>query len=393
MDRSTPRLPEPDADARAHSARVEAALAGAIDEAGGFLPFERWMDLALNAPGLGYYAAGAQKFGAAGDFVTAAEISPLYARTLATDVAAILDATRGREIVELGAGSGAFAADVLAALDTAKVKLSRYAIVEPSAALKARQQARLSGDSRVTWLDAPPARIRGAVVMNEVLDALPVALVARRGGAWKLRGVVRHEGRFAFAERAPCAAGTAASGDDAALVAIAAARFPRGIDYLSEVNRAAEALVRLVAQSLEEGAMLIADYGFARHEYYHPQRAEGTLMAHYRHRATPDPFVWPGLADITAHVDFTAIAEAGEAEGLTVAGFATQAAYLVGAGVLDRLLEAGDPGSVEFLKASSAVQKLTSPAEMGELFKVIALERGVKVRWRGFAVGNRAHTL
>lgn len=377
-------LPEPDPDARAHSARVAMMLAAAIRASGGFLPFARWMDLALYAPGLGYYVAGTQKFGDAGDFVTAPELTPLYAQALATDVEAILAASPSREIVEWGAGSGRFAADLLAALDRRRVEVARYAIVETSPALRARQRERLAGDSRVAWLDAPPARIGGAVVMNEVLDAIAPALVARRDGRWLERGVALDGERFAWAER-PLA--------DVALEAAAAARFPPSIDYASEINLAAEALVTQVATSLVEGALLLVDYGFPRAEYYHAQRAEGTLMAHYRHRASTELFLWPGLADITAHVDFTALAEAGARAGLSTAGYTTQAAYLLGTGILDRLLDVGEPGSREFVRESTALQTLTSPAEMGDLFKVLALARSPGIRWRGFAIADKSHTL
>lgn len=378
-------LPTPDADALAHGERVRALLVDAIESGGGFLPFSRWMDLALYAPGMGYYAAGAAKLGAAGDFVTAPELSPLFARSLATDVAAILAATRSREIVEWGAGSGRLAADLLAALDAAGIEVARYAIVETSPTLRARQRERLAGEARVAWLDTPPPRIGGAVLMNEVLDAIPPALVVRRDGRWLERGVVIGAGgAFAFADR-PLA--------DAALEAAAAERFPPQIDYASEINLAAEALVAQVAATLAEGAMLVVDYGFARAEYYHPQRAQGTLMAHYRHRASTDVFLWPGLSDITAHVDFSAIAAAGERGGLAVAGYTTQAAYLLGAGILDRLLDVGEPGTAAFVRATTAVQALTSPAEMGDLFKVLALARSPSIRWRGFALGDKSAAL
>jgi SAM-dependent MidA family methyltransferase len=377
-------LPEPDRDAREHSLRVARMLEGEIAEGGGFLPLARFIDRALYAPGLGYYVAGARKFGGAGDFVTAPELTPLFGETLAVDVEAILAASRGREVVEWGAGSGSLAQDLLAALDRRGARVSRYVIVETSATLRQRQRERLAHDARVVWLDAPPASISGAVLMNEVLDAIAPVAVARRGGAWRERGVALHDGRFVLAERAL---------DDAATIAIAAARFPPSIDYASEINPAAEALVEGVGASLADGALLIVDYGFAAHEYYHPQRAQGTLMAHYRHRASADLFIWPGLTDLTAHVDFSAIAAAGVRGGLTVAGFAPQAAYLLGAGILDRLLDTGEPGSVEFVRASTALQALTSPVEMGELFKVLALARSPGIRWRGFAMAERSHTL
>jgi SAM-dependent MidA family methyltransferase len=377
-------LPDPGTDAREHSARVSAALRDAIAAAGGFLPFDQWVGIALFAPGLGYYAAGAQIFGEAGDFVTAPEMTPLFARTVAADVAAILGASASREIVEWGAGSGRFAADLLAMLDREHVDVSRYAIVETSATLRERQRERLGGDARVAWLAAPPQRVSGAIVMNEVLDAVPPIAIARAGGKWLERGVAVDGGRFAWATR-PLAEG--------ALLAQAEARFPDRGDYASEINPAAEVLVEQCAASLADGAMLVFDYGFAGGAYYHPQRDQGTLMAHYRHRTTSDVFIWPGLADVTAHVDFSAVARAAERGGLQVAGFTSQAAYLLGAGILDRLMDVGEPGSIPFVRESAAVQKLVSPAEMGELFKVLALARSADIGWRGFVMGDKSPTL
>lgn len=385
-----PVLPEPDADARAHSARVRAAIVDAIGARGGFLPLADYIGIALYAPGLGYYAAGARKLGAAGDFTTAPELTPLFGAAVATQVGAILEGTGGREIVELGAGSGRLAVDLLRELERLDAVPSRYAIVETSPDLKERQQAAIARElpawhDRVAWLDAPPARIEGAVLMNEVLDAIPPRVVARIGGAWHERGVtIGRDGEFSLADRAPA---------DPVLVSAAEHRFPPEGDYASEINLAAEALVEDLGGRLAAGAILAIDYGFPRREYYHPERSAGTLMAHYRHRATSDPFVWPGLADLTAHVDFTAVAEAGGRAGLGVAGYASQAAFLIGCGILDRLAATGDPASPRYLREAGAVQKLLSPAEMGELFKVIALERGEAIRWRGFAAGNASHRL
>lgn len=385
-----PALPEPDADARAHAARVRAAIVAAIDAQGGFLPMRDYVALALYAPGLGYYAAGARKLGAAGDFTTAPEMTPLFGTALASQVAAILEATRSREIVELGAGSGRLAIDVLRELDRAGAAPSRYAIVETSPDLRARQREALARElpawtSRVAWLDAPPATVDGAILMNEVLDAIPPDVVARRGGRWHERGVtLGRGGELAIAERAL---------EDAALRAIAQERFPQAIDYMSEIPRAAEALVEDLGRRLSGGAILAIDYGFPRREFYHPERSEGTMMAHYRHRAIADPLVWPGLADITSHVDFTGVAEAGARAGLGVAGYASQAAFLIGCGILDRLAAVGDPASPAYVRAVAAVQSLLSPAEMGELIKVIALERGDAVRWPAFARGDASHRL
>ena len=382
-------LPKPDADARAHSARVAAAVARAIEREGGFLPFNRYMQLVLYAPGLGYYVAGARKFGAAGDFVTAPELTPLFGATLARQVSPILDATEDRDIVEFGAGSGKLAADLLNALAEADAAPRRYRIVEVSPELAQRQRATIARlapkhADRIDWLQSPPDRVAGAVVMNEVLDAVPPSIVVRADGQWREQGVVlSDDGVLAQASR-PLT--------DARLAALATARFPQG-DYASEVNPAAEALVEDVGRRLAAGALLVIDYGFPRAEYYHPQRAGGTLMAHYRHRAHGDPLRWPGLTDLTAHVDFTAMAEAGERAGLTVAGFTSQAAFLLATGLLDRLAAVAPPETAVYLREAAAVQTLTSPAEMGELFKVLALARSDGIAWPGFVLTDMTHRL
>jgi SAM-dependent MidA family methyltransferase len=386
-------LPLPDADARAHSAQVRAHIGADIAKAGGWITFARYMERALYAPGLGYYAAGATKFGGAGDFITAPEMTPLYARALAVQVAAILDASPGREIVELGAGTGRLAADLLVALAARGVSPARYSILEPSPDLRERQRATIARDAgaelaRVNWLGALPPAIDGAIIANEVLDAVPLHLIARRGGVMYERGVVattEPDGTAAFAwDERPA---------DARLAALASSRFPDGGDYLSEINPAAEALVQSVGRRLRDGAMLLIDYGFPAAEYYHPQRATGTVMCHYRHRAHDDPFAWPGLTDITAHVDFSAMAAAGARAGLHVAGFAPQASFLLGCGILDQLKEVGAPESVDYIKAVAPAQKLLSPAEMGELFKVLALAGSDEIPWPGFAQGDRSHRL
>ena len=381
-------LPAPDTAAREHSARVVDAIRRDIVDAGGWIPFARYMQQALYAPGLGYYVAGARKFGAAGDFVTAPEMTPLFAEALARDVAAILAASAGREIVELGAGSGALAADLLNALARAGASPSRYRILEVSPDLRERQRAAIAQRAptqlaRVEWIATLPAAIDGAVLMNEVLDAIAPHLVTRRDGVFLERGVA-WDGGLAWEDR-PLS--------DARLRTLAAERFPREGDYTSEVNPAAEALVETLARRMTGGALVIIDYGFPQHEYYHRERREGTLMAHYRHRAHADPFLWPGLTDLTAHVDFTAMALAGERGGLTVAGYTSLAAFLLASGILERLSETGEPVSTAYLREAAAVQKLLSPAEMGELFKVLALAKGDGVVWAGFMAGDRTHRL
>ena len=305
-------------------------------------------------------------------------------------VAEILAVSKAREVVELGAGSGRLAADLLGALDKAKAVPSRYRIVEVSPELRDRQRVTITRDasrlaSRVEWCGALPDAVDGAVIANEVLDAVAPHLVARRDGQWRERGVTCDAaGAFRWDEH-PLA--------DAQLRKLAEARFPAAGDYLSEVNPAAEALVEDVGTRLSAGAMLVIDYGFPESEYYHPQRSEGTLMGHYRHRAHADPFLWPGLSDLTAHVDFTAIANAGVRAGLVVAGFASQAAFLLGCGILDRLAESGDPFSADYVKATTAVQTLVAPTEMGELFKVLALARSENIHWPGFALADARHRL
>ncbi len=381
-------LPEPDAAAKVHSALVVAAVRAEIERSGGWISFARYMHLVLYAPALGYYVAGARKFGSAGDFVTAPETTPLFGQSLAVQIAQIIGATEGREILELGAGSGTLAADVLNALATLGASPSRYAILEVSPDLRERQRAtiarRAAGElARVEWIDALPGTIDGAVVLNEVLDAVPPHVIARRGGEWFERGVAI--GADLHWEERPLA--------DAALRALARERFPASGDYVSEINPAAEALVEEIGRRLTAGAMLLIDYGFPQAEYYHEQRRDGTLMGHYRHHAHSDPFLFPGLSDLTAHVDFTAMALAGERAGLQVAGYAPQAAFLLCCGILERLRDSGEPTSMTYIRGAAAVQTLTSPAEMGELFKVLALAKGADIPWPGFAVADRSHRL
>lgn len=381
-------LPEPDAVARAHSAAVVAELRAKIAAAGDFLPFDRYMQHVLYAPSLGYYVAGARKFGADGDFVTAPEMTSLFSAALATQVDAILNATQARQLVELGAGSGALAADLLNALAARDALPAQYLILDVSPELRERQRATIAARApahlaRVAWIDAPPATIDGAVVMNEVLDAIPPRIVMRRSDTWFERGVTLQPA-LAWAE-CPMV--------DEALIALAAERFPPEIDYTSEINVMAEALIDDLAKRMLGGAMLIVDYGYPQHEYYTPARNGGTLLAHYRHRALADPFVWPGLVDLTTHVDFTAMAIAGVDAGLSVAGYASQAAFLVNSGILDALQATGAPTSPAYMREASAVQKLLAPMEMGETFKVLALARGDDIAWSGFAQGDRTHKL
>jgi SAM-dependent MidA family methyltransferase len=341
-------LPLPDPVAAAHSARVVAYVRSAIEDAGGWIPFARYMDLVLYAPGLGYYTAGTTKLGEAGDFVTAPEMTPLFATALARQVEAILAVAPGREVVELGAGSGRLAAGLLNALAAREALPTRYAILDPSPDLRERQRAMLARVSplyanRVVWLDRLPAAISGAVVANEVLDALPVHVAVRRNGVWLERGVAWDavSGGFALAEAA-----------DTSSRAPAAERFRGTMRARSPARRRWSGILQ--ARCVRA---LLARLRLPATEYYHPQSRRGTLMGHYS--AADDPFTWPGF-DITAHVDFTAMARAGERGGLVVAGF-TAAAFPLVCGILRRLRRR--PCGLGCLKAAALVQQL-SPAEM-----------------------------
>jgi len=382
-----PPLPEPGQEALAHSQQLVSHIQGEIRHAGGWISFARYMELALYAPGLGYYTAGARKFGEAGDFVTAPELTPLFPRAVARQVVEVLEACPG-DILELGAGSGRLALDLLLELDRLGCLPGRYAILEVSPDLQARQRQLFEEKAphllqRLTWLESMPTRYSGVVLANEVLDALPVHMLHRQGSVVHERGVgTSEEGAFTWQDR-PL--------EDTGLIA-AADLLPADGDYLTEVCPAATGLVRSLGSTMECGCLFFLDYGFPRAEFYHPQRTAGTLMCHYRHHAFDDPFYLPGLTDITAHVDFTAVADAGLEADLAVMGYATQAHFLVNCGLLDLLAE-GEPGSRDYLRQAAAVQKLLSPSEMGELFKVMALGKGLDIPLLGFARGDRRHTL
>jgi SAM-dependent MidA family methyltransferase len=384
-------LPQPSPEAAAASRDLHAHIAAAITAAGGWISFARYMELALYTPGLGYYSGGAHKFGAAGDFITAPELTPLFAQTLAAQAAQVM-ALSAPHIIETGGGSGALATDLLLALEQRGALPDSYAILELSGELRARQADTLRQRAphlleRVSWLDTLPQKFSGFVVGNEMLDAMPVHLVHWHADVTLERGVALDKaGNFAWEER---------SLPPALQPAVAA--LPPLTDYLSEINLAAGAWVAAWAGILEQGALLLIDYGFPRHEYYHPQREQGTLMCHYRHHAHGDPFWLPGLNDITAHVDFTAIAEAGFDAGLEVAGYLSQAAFLINCGLTDVLAQATpaamESGDVEYLRQSRAVEKLINPAEMGELFKVIAFSKDLSTPLLGFARGDKTHAL
>lgn len=389
-------LPAPGPGALAQSEALAAQIRMEIAAAGGWLPFDRYMERALYAPGLGYYGGGSIKFGRrpedGSDFVTAPELSPLFAATLARPVAQALAASDTRHVMEFGAGTGKLAAGLLNGLQALGAPFDSYSIVDLSGELRERQRATIEADApelaaRVRWLDALPEHFEGVVIGNEVLDAMPVRLFAHAETGWKERGVAIDGDGFAFDDRPIVAK------QDAELLASIEAEGEVDGDYLTETHDAARAFTRTVCTMLTRGAALFIDYGFPRHEYYHAQRAQGTLMCHYRHRAHGDPFVYPGLQDITAHVEFTGIAEAGVETGADLLGYTSQARFLLNAGITEVLGEIDPTDTTRFLPAANAVQKLLSEAEMGELFKVIAFSRGIEETLDAFASGDRSHTL
>lgn len=381
-------LPVPDREALAISQELSTRIAAEIARHGGWLSFARYMEMALYEPGLGYYSNPGQVFGAAGDFVTAPELTPLFGATLARQVSPWLKdpalVGSGQVVLEVGGGSGMLAAQLLNALDNVGHHEVRYLILELSAERREHQRQTLKSLApglmdRVGWLDTFPESFAGVVVANELLDAMPVQLFEWQADAeaeLQEMGVTWVDGRFAWAPRPA----------DAVLTeTVAALRNrlgPEGAQwhspYRSEICPAQQAWMRTLADCMTAGVVMLLDYGFAAPEYYHPQRDQGTLMCHYRHRSHADPFLWPGLSDITAHVDFTALARAATAEGFSLVGYTSMAAFLLNAGLLDELADLPrEPESFWFAQAQ-AVQQLISEAEMGELFKVIAFEKNLR---------------
>jgi len=383
-------LPAPSPSAAEHSARVAAHLRAEIAAQGGWMPFSSFMELALYAPGLGYYSAGLHKFGAGGDFVTAPEISPLFGRTLAHQAAQVLELCGG-DILEIGAGSGRLALDLLRELETLGHLPPRYLILEVSADLRQRQCQLLEQQApqlaeRVSWLEALPDTFRGLIVANEALDAMPADLLVWRDGEIFERGVVCDDETFHWQERRLNAG---------ALFERAAQLPPASLsgEYLSEVAPAVAGFIASLAERLEAGAMLLIDYGFGESEYYHPQRSQGTLMCHYRHLAHDDPLQLPGLQDITAHVDFSAVAHSAMSAGLALLGYTTQTHFLLNCGLTDLLAQTSPEDTATYLPLAAQAQKLLSPAEMGELFKVIALGKGIERPLLGFSGGDKSRML
>ena len=373
-------LPPPDPEAAAHSARLGELIRSEIAASGGSIPFERFMELALYAPGLGYYRAGARKFGAAGDFITAPELSPLFSRCLARQCQQVL-MELGDAILELGPGSGVMTADILLELEALECLPKSYYLLELSGELRQRQRATLEACAphllpKVAWLETlPESGFRGLVLGNEVLDAIPFQ-------------------RFRITERGPRPLHVALENDDfiwregpeePTLTAAVDALGPLAPGYESEINLQLGAWLATLADMLESGVLLFIDYGYPRREYYHPQRRAGTLLCHYRHRVHDNPFMLPGLQDITANIDFTAVAEAALTAGLTVAGYASQSYFLFGCGLESLLAKADPDATVPYAELTRQVKLLTLPSEMGERFKAIALARGLDTPLKGFS--------
>ena len=389
MTRGVP-LPPLSAAESAHASRVRAALIAKIRTSGGWIAFSDFMRFALYEPGLGYYSAGARKFGPQGDFITAPELTPLYAACVARQAREIFQRCDGRAILEFGAGSGALAVDLVRYLADAGIEIERYSIVEVSADLRERQQERVRRElgaraERIEWLDRLPAQpLRGLMIANEVLDALPVERFRKADGRVERLGVALNGSEFALVGRPA----------DAEL-AVAVNSLPiHGPElYESEICSLLPAWIASATQTLAAGVLLVMDYGLPRRQYYHPDRRQGSLLCHYRHRSHADALARIGLQDITAWVDFTALAEAASAAQLDVLGFATQAHFLMSADLETLLAAQLEPAGAERAATLQAVSRLLLPGEMGEAFKVMALGRGVSEPLEGFRLRDLRHTL
>ncbi|OHX18100.1 class I SAM-dependent methyltransferase [Chromobacterium sphagni] len=382
-------LPAASAEALATSQALSRHIRQTIQAAGGWIPFSHYMEMALYAPGLGYYAAGSHKLGEAGDFVTAPELTPLFGRALARQLAELLPQTAGM-VYEFGAGTGQLAIDLLRELAALGRLPQKYVIIDLSPDLIERQQhnirAALPGYfDRVEWASQLPRELDGVVIGNEVLDAMPCEMVFRdEQRQLRQRGVAARGDGFSHEDR---------DFVDARLAGLAAELVPDIPRYETEISLANRAFIATLAGALKRGAILMIDYGHAAREYYHPERAMGTLLGHYRHHTVQDPFYLPGLMDLTCHVDFSAVAQSGIDAGLDLIGYASQAQFLLNCGIVG-LLEQLDANDVmRYLPQAKAAQRLLTPQEMGETFKAIGFGKGVDIDWLGFAQGDRCYTL
>lgn len=392
MSRSANDLPLPDALAQQHSEQLQTAIRAEIDANNGTISFAHFMEMALYQPGLGYYSAGSRKFGEAGDFVTAPELSPLFSRCLARQCQQVLMEIGFGDILEFGAGTGAMASDVLLELERLHCLPGQYFILELSPDLKQRQQQTLAQRAphlleKVCWLNSlPTSGFQGVMLANEVVDAMPVHLLLFQNEGTQERHVT-YNGRGFVWQDTPLASTELQQRIKTLQQALGDEIFCPG--YLTEINLAQQGWINSLAAMLEKGAALIIDYGFPQHEYYHPDRTSGTLMCHYRHRAHGDPLILVGLQDITAHVDFTALAQAGQDADLDVMGYTSQAQFLMATGLTEMLAQTDPNDTRRYLKMTEQVKKLTLPNEMGELFKVLALGRGLTSELNGFLLQDR----
>jgi SAM-dependent MidA family methyltransferase len=386
-------LPTPSLDAQKHSQQLLMQIEQVIAEAGGWIDFAHFMQLALYTPQLGYYTAGSPKFGVSGDFVTAPEISPLFAQTVAQQVAQILRISPN-SILELGAGTGKLAADILLTLQQLEMFPEHYYILEVSDHLRQAQREHLQAKlppalmQRVSWLSQLPSIFSGLVLANEVLDAIPVHIVHHQPQGWYERGLTASADGLVWSEQ-PMQANSSSQ----RYLLETVNQLDLAEDYLTEVCPAASGLIVSLARMLHSGVILMIDYGFSAREYYHPQRNLGTLMCHYQQYAHTDPLINVGLQDITAHVDFTSIAYAGVNHGLQLSGFCSQAQFLMNCGILELMSQVSPQDMARYAPLAAAAQKLLSPAEMGDLFKVIAFSKNLDVDLIGFSSGDKSHTL
>ncbi len=386
-------LPNPDAASAEHSAAVARHVRALIHEKGGHISFAAFMHEVLYAPGLGYYSAGATKFGAAGDFVTAPEVSPLFGYVLARQCAGVIASIESSSILEFGAGSGKLAADLLSKLAQLDALPESYKILEVSADLRERQEAFLRSEvpeyvARVSWLDQLPDEHRGVIVANEVLDALPVERFVRRAEHVAQLCVAVENDTFAIVERkAPDSLASAVESIEQDL----GQALPDG--YVSDVCLAAPAWIADIGSRLREGIAFLFDYGVSRREYYAPDRSDGWLRCHFRHHAHNDALILPGIQDITAWVDFSGVATAALESGLDIAGYVTQAHFLIDGGLTQELADFSDLAPVAQLQLSGQVKLLTLPGEMGENFKCLGISRGAVVTPAGLAMSDRKFTL
>ncbi len=403
---SKPSFATPSLEENAHSAQLFEHIKTYIAQQSGWINFAQYMEMALYTPALGYYAGGRQKIGQGGDFITAPEMSALFGQTIANQLAEILQHLPNANILELGAGTGKLAIDILHKLESLQTLPQHYYILEVSNHLRTIQQENcqknLSNElfDKIVWLSEMPANIEGVAIANEVLDAIPVHLVRQtEDGIYEL-GVSVNAEKFIWQEKLLSEVKENSEYTQTKNISVSERQLSSlvkqqnlPVGMLTEFCPAAAGLIKSLAAALKKGVILMIDYGFSSREYYHPQRTQGTLMCHYQHYAHSDPLIQVGLQDITAHVDFTHIAQAGVDAGLAFAGYTTQAQFLMNCGLLEAMQTISPENLKEYVPMTAAVQKLLSPAEMGELFKVIAFSKAFDEHLMGFSSGDKSHTL